>query len=375
MKKLLLTAALVALTTAGAYAAEASQESEKGWFKPDSLYVSLGAGWNHAQDADFKAINKNTVEYDEGWLGTAAIGHRWGGNLRTEVEGSYRRNDVDKVTGPGSAGGSGNFHSWNVMLNQYYDFNRYAGWTPYLGVGMGASFQEASHIGNAFTPATSINGWDTQFAYQGIAGLDYDITPRSTVGLRYNYFGTPRGRFDASAASGKALGEYNNHAILATYRWNWYTSPQRAAKPESAAMTTQPQQQPMQQDNTRTQRTVFTAPSEQAIEDSPYKIFFANNSAKLTSEGRKVVRDAATESRNAQSVVLHLTSNTDTTGTATHNDRLSEKRADTVRRALIAQGVDENKINVVSNAERELPIPTGDGVKEPRNRVVTIVLE
>jgi len=363
MKNLMLTAGALVLSIGAAQAADATD----GW------YLSLGAGWNHAQDSDFKANGtKDKVDYDEGWLGDVAIGHAWGLNMRTELEGSYRHNNVEKITGTGASGSSGDFHSWNAMVNEYYDFHNNTPWTPYLGAGIGAAFEDARRIGSAFAANDSINGTDTQFAYQGIAGVDYWITPRSAWGLRYDYFGTTRGKFDTSSpAISKASGEYQNQALLVTYRWNFGNEPTPVAETRGAPVAA-----PMQTSApVAAPQGAYAVPSEQAIEDSPYKIFFANNSSELNDQGQKVVMDAVAASQNANSIVLHVTSNTDTMGSKGLNDRLSAARAATVRRALIAQGVSPDKINLVSNAERNLPVPTGNHVREPRNRVVTIVLQ
>ena len=116
-------------------------------------------------------------------------------------------------------------------------------------------------------------------------------------------------------------------------------------------------------------------PSEQAIEASPYKIFFANDVSKLDGTGKKMVSDAVAAFNNQGTAMLDITSNTDTMGTEKHNEHLSVARAAAVRRALIAQGISPDKIHVVSNAERALPVQTGNHVREPRNRVVTIVLQ
>lgn len=365
MSKFIMTTAIA--LTLGAGAAQAATSLDNGW------YLSLGGGWNHVDDSRFKAGGiKNSVDFDEGWVGNVAIGHAWGMNMRTELEGSYRHNDTGTIRGTGAAGSGGRFHSWNAMLNEYYDFNNNSAWTPYVGLGIGASLENARNIGNVFAAGTRVDDWDTQFAYQGIAGVDYWATPHSAFGLRYNYFGTTRGKFDTNnAAIGRAKADYQNHAILATYRWQWGMPQQMVAEPRHMVEMPAPAVTRTTYDTT----TMRTIPTERQIEDSPYKIFFANDSAKLNSEGRQVVADAAAIANKDSNVVVHLTANTDTTGSARHNERLSEQRAKTVRAALLAQGVPAQQINMISNAERDLPVPTGDKVREPRNRVVTIILQ
>jgi len=360
MKKLLMTATVLAVTAGAAQAAGL----EKGW------YLGASGGWNHTDDQVFKSpAAKDKVKYDEGWVAGVNAGYAWGNNWRTEIEGNYRENDVNKVKGVGASGGDGSFRSWDAMLNQIYDFNNRSRWTPYLGVGVGAVWQDARHIGNVFAPATTIDKSSVAaFAYQGIAGVEYDITPQAAFGLRYNYFGALQGeRFKTNTgARVKDSDGYGNHAVQVTFRYGFdkAAEPMPAPRAETAAPVV-----------AAPTPTTYAVPTEAMIEASPYKIFFANDSAQLNDAGHQVVASAADAVKSQNVGIIQLTSNTDTTGSVKHNDNLSERRAKAVRQALIAQGVSPSMIKIISNAERELPVPTGDHVREPRNRVVTIVLQ
>lgn len=358
MKKLLITAAVLALTAGTANAAGL----DEGW------YVGGGLGWNHAEDADFSSAGvTNEAEYNEGAVGNVALGYAWMNGLRAELEGSYRTNGVDSLTGAGAAGSGGDFRSWNAMGNLIYDFKNSSKWTPYIGAGVGASWQDADSISTAF--GGSIDKKDVQFAYQGIAGVDYWMNNRTAWGLRYNYFASNDGDF-RTAAGANVDGEYANHAVLVTLRYG-LTAP--AAAPVAPARTVEPA--PLPTGNaTYTNTTTVVNPTPQQVEDSPYKIFFANDSALINDSGMAVVRDVVMKSQNGRVDIVHLTANTDTTGSAAHNEALSKRRAEAVRKALLQQGISSNRINVFSNAERDLPVPTGDQVVEPRNRVVTIVI-
>ena len=66
---------------------------------------------------------------------------------------------------------------------------------------------------------------------------------------------------------------------------------------------------------------------------------------------------------------------TDTSGTSEHNQRLSEDRAYAVADELARDGVDRRRIQAQGYGESRLAVPTPDGVREPRNRRVEIVLE
>jgi outer membrane protein OmpA-like peptidoglycan-associated protein len=52
--------------------------------------------------------------------------------------------------------------------------------------------------------------------------------------------------------------------------------------------------------------------------------------------------------------------------------RLSERRAKAVADALVGAGVDQGKLQVNWSGEKDLAVPTPDGVKEPLNRRATI---
>lgn len=59
---------------------------------------------------------------------------------------------------------------------------------------------------------------------------------------------------------------------------------------------------------------------------------------------------------------------TDSMGSASRNDRLSLRRAEIVRAALIAIGIAPSAIAITGRGERELAVPTADEVPEPKNR-------
>jgi OmpA-OmpF porin, OOP family len=69
-----------------------------------------------------------------------------------------------------------------------------------------------------------------------------------------------------------------------------------------------------------------------------------------------------------------VTGHTDRQGTEEANDRLSLQRAQTVRNLLVARGFNAQLVEAVGRGEREPLVPTDDGVAEPRNRRVELLL-
>lgn len=78
----------------------------------------------------------------------------------------------------------------------------------------------------------------------------------------------------------------------------------------------------------------------------------------------------AAEGYAAATVIGH----TDTVADAEYNLALSQRRADAVRRELIARGVAPGAVVTAAAGQGALAVPTGDGVSEPANRRVVIEL-
>jgi outer membrane protein OmpA-like peptidoglycan-associated protein len=103
-----------------------------------------------------------------------------------------------------------------------------------------------------------------------------------------------------------------------------------------------------------------------------FGILFATNSAKLDGQSRDVVRQAASAAKDNAPAHVTVGGHTDTVGSKSFNQKLSERRADAVRKELIADGVAPGDISAEGFGETDLKVPTADHVDEPRNRRVTI---
>ena len=70
---------------------------------------------------------------------------------------------------------------------------------------------------------------------------------------------------------------------------------------------------------------------------------------------------------------IQVTGYTDRSGSPGYNQRLSERRANNVAKALAAQGVPPAQMVVSGRGENDNRVPTADGVREPQNRRVEII--
>jgi hypothetical protein len=117
-----------------------------------------------------------------------------------------------------------------------------------------------------------------------------------------------------------------------------------------------------------------TTPASAAAELGEFLIWFDTNQSTLTPEGLRVITQAAEAYKQRGAARVTVIGHTDTVGSAANNLRLSERRADTVANELIREGVPAADIITIGRGEEDLLVPTADGVNEPRNRRVEIVV-
>ncbi len=115
-------------------------------------------------------------------------------------------------------------------------------------------------------------------------------------------------------------------------------------------------------------------PPAQAIPARQFNVYFDFDRSELTAQARQIIDQAKTSMGPDKSVRIVLVGKADLSGTDPYNLALSHRRADTVRSALKEDGVQANQIDESWVGEREPPVSTADGVREPRNRVVEITL-
>jgi OmpA-OmpF porin, OOP family len=322
-------------------------------------YISFGAGASWLRDAKTSGGGVNLHhEYETGWGGLGAVGYGLGNGIRLEGELAYRHNGVDKAD-TGAASGSAN--AWTFMGNGLYDFT--LGWpvTPYVGAGVGlarVNYKNETIPGSTAT----VNDSDTTFAYQGIAGLAYAINDNLKLDLSYHYLTAVNPR--VSTSSGTSVdSQYRDHAVFLALRWE-FGAPKPAPMPAAApAPVPPPQPAPPPQ----------AAPAPQ-IQRS-YLVFFDFDKSNITPEADRVIQQAAANAKQGNVSRIQATGHADRAGPDKYNMALSIRRANAVKAALVRQGIPEGQIVVIGKGETEPLVPTPDGVREPQNRRVEILLQ
>ena len=240
MRKYLLAASAIAAVSTPAFAGA------------DGPYVGLEGGVTFPRNMDLDVILNNTPTYDNGYKVDfkdgydvdAILGYKLG-PVRIEGEAGYKRAKVKSlgvstplITAVGTAADTtatpadfdvGNHIGIKTLIaNALLDGDFGGGFGGYIGGGAGRAWANFS--------GDSDNAW----AYQGIAGLRYAVSPNVDVGLKYRYFHTAKLNFndaftlDAVPFTTSSKGNYDSHSLLASLVYN-FNSRGEAPPPVPAA--------------------------------------------------------------------------------------------------------------------------------------------
>lgn len=108
--------------------------------------------------------------------------------------------------------------------------------------------------------------------------------------------------------------------------------------------------------------------------EAHFILYFQEGTTDLTAESEPELQRMLTEVARRSGVEVQVTGHTDTLGADTDNDALSLARAQQVRDVLVQRGLDLSTTRTVGRGERELLVATDDGVSEPKNRRVEIIV-
>jgi len=116
-----------------------------------------------------------------------------------------------------------------------------------------------------------------------------------------------------------------------------------------------------------------------ALEATPraplvYILYFQTGSAELHPRSRGNLTATITAAKGTANVDISVVGHADATGSDAYNSALSLRRAQSVRDALIAEGVPSDVIEIAYHGANNPLIPTPRGVPELRNRRVEVTI-
>lgn len=338
------------------------------------IYIGAGAGANWRAQISETGANggRLAIGSEVGFVGVGSVGYGFGNGLRAEIEGNYRSNAIGTTTVRGPNGvtlgsSSGRLSTYGGMVNVLYDFNLASlglpSISPYLGGGIGYAGNEVSRIAGRGTGANLANSVNVTadgggFAYQGIAGLAFGLgqfVPGLAITTEYRYFATTSSELRVNFNNGTTVSRTNytpnneNHSALIGLRYAFGVAPAPvvAVAPPAPAP-----------------RTVART----------YLVFFDWNRADLTPRAREIIAEAAQNARGLSVTRIEVAGHADRSGPDAYNMALSQRRGEAVAADLVARGVSRSAITVQAFGESRPLVATADGVREPQNRRVEIIL-
>ena len=330
------------------------------------LYVGAIGGGNFMQREQIRVRPAPGVPalsgragFETGYVGAGAIGWGFGNGFRLEVEGNYRRNDIgNRQTGLAI---SGRETKYGGMANVLFDLDIGSPYVyPYIGVGGGYALvdQQARIATGPFS--ASLDSKKGGFAYQAVAGVSLPIPP--VVGLsllaEYRYFAVAGERQYEARVVGpsapafaqiKEKGDFN-HSLTIGLRYAFNVAPPPV---EPRADVSPP---PIRENGHN------------------YIVFFDWDRVDLSVRARQVVAEAAQAATRVQVTRIEVAGHTDASGSSSYNNNLSVRRAQMVANELVRDGVPKQAISIQGFGQTRLLVPTADGVREPQNRRVEIVM-
>src|SRR5262245_54858927 len=224
-------------------------------------------------------LQNGNNSYNTGYAVGGKVGYDFVGP-RVELEGLYRNNQGSGFVpfGPGVAFANGQINQVSVMANILYDFFPGATITPYVGAGAGVAFADPSLAGGCTMCST-------QFAYQGIVGLGWNVDQNIRVSLDGRYYGTTQG----------GLNYQNNNIGLMLGLTYKFGAPEAAPPP----------------------------PATPAPQATSFMVFFDWDRSDLSQQALATIQQAANAFKQKVSARITATGHTDTSRPADYNMALS----------------------------------------------------
>ncbi len=209
---------------------------------PSYRTYDSGAGTYGAGSYTSGEIGKNAI------VG-AGFGYRFSDWLRADATlerftGSFDGSTQSSLTCAGAAGTTGcrsvdtsDFTAYALMLNAYADLGTYAGFTPYVGGGLGYTHVDWSALNSGYycvdgsgtcasyglaasSSNAGIDSW--RFSYALMAGVAYDISSKVKIDFGYKFRHVGSGGmfvWDAGAAGSGATGAQGSDGGISSHEF------------------------------------------------------------------------------------------------------------------------------------------------------------
>lgn len=113
----------------------------------------------------------------------------------------------------------------------------------------------------------------------------------------------------------------------------------------------------------------------QHVMEEIFEVQFDFDKSVIKPEYKDLISKLATATQENNNIKVSVIGHTDTAGSAAYNYALGGRRADAVAKMLVKYGIPSSQIVAVSAGEKDLKVPTADGVPKAENRRVQVTKE
>ena len=428
--------ALLGLTTT------AQAQNDEGW------YVRGNLGYGTHIDPDLEggldsSFHGDGLESEGNAAWTLGLGYEFANNWRVEGDFDTLWTDLGSISEIPNT--SAKLRTNALMLNTIYDFDDFGTWAPYVGAGLGIIRADADFAAHDLAnpdlnpnPAClgsrtagqgescAINDDATNFGWQLLAGLGYDISENLTWDTHYTYrdaFGDfdldgirTNGITNATNPFESSLSNVGSHSLVTGFRYKFGDRPAAAPRVVERPVVQQPVVTGYRCWNGDVVSDINGCPAQTVTQSvQQYRCWDGEvvtdiNGCKpqtvtrerISERGNNVTALCGNEFR--QEIIyygfdkgqspetratigrildigeycnvdnIRVVGHTDSSGAASYNQALSQRRAKDARDELVRQGIESARITSEGKGESELAVQTGDGVKEQLNRRTEILI-
>lgn len=362
MKTKLINLALASVFTFAAGSAAAEEAYSGSW------YVMPGIGLVHT-DSDLRA-DDDSAAY------SFRVGKELSEHWDVQVGGSYAKPDEDDHAFTG-----GEYKQTLIGIDALYMLSRDS-FRPFLLAGLGVARNDIDYdpgnVGDSKTSLMVNLGAGFQYHFNEVVGLQADIR---------HVWSRAKDDTDTLFSDDKTVGNtYLNFGVLFKFG-----APKKMAAAEPMAEPAAPMMAEVAPAEDEALPPLMEAePAQDVGPDKPAfekitlaaEVLFDFDKATLKAEGKSILDTEITEKMKAHPEVelVLITGHTDRIGTDSYNQKLSERRANQVKKYLIGQGIEESRLHAVGKGEKE-PVVDCKGVYgkkaidclQPNRRVVVEV--
>jgi OOP family OmpA-OmpF porin len=327
----------------------------------DGLYIGAEGGINFEPDQTLTDHSGGPgtarLHFRNGVVGGLNLGYSFVNGLRPELGLDFRRNRLDKFdNGVVFTDVDGHEELYTAMGNLWYDIKTPTGFFsvvhPYLGAGIG--WGRLSLRNPRIGVAHPLSSFDSALAWQFGAGIGYDLTRRWTLSADYRYVRT---RTETLTPGSEVDARYRAHSAMLGVRYSFGGQPEPVAEPVRVAPPPPPPPAidpcagdsdhdgvPDCRDKCPGTPKGFKVDANGCIVEQSLilrSVNFVYNSDQLTVPAQDTLTEVAQALIGQPALNVRIVGHTDSIGSSSYNLRLSQRRAESVRRYLMLKGVNQ----------------------------------